>query len=303
MKLGGLFYGLWQGIKSIGQNKMFSMAAVGTITACLFLFGIFYFIMGNFQYILANMEKNIGVSVFFEEGLSEEKIQEIGMQIEACKDVDSVRFVSGAEAWDEFSKELSEDGDSLAETFMDDNPLANSSSYEVYFNDISRQQEVVSYIEALQGVRQVYSSQTVAGSLDSFNMLTGYVSVTVIGILFAISIFLISMTVSMGISVRKQEIYIMRLVGATDLFIKIPFLVEGIVIGLLGAVLPLALLHILYGQVITYVTGNFPMLADWVRFLERDEVFSVLTPFSLSVGVGIGLLGSWFTVRKHLRYV
>lgn len=301
MKFGELLYGIKQGFKSIGQNRMFSLAAVGTITACLFLFGIFYFLLSNFQYILGNMESNIGVSVFFNEGISEAQIADIGKEIEACKAVDHVQFVSANEAWEKFQNEMSQEEAELAETFEDDNPLVNSASYEVYFSDISQQEEVVSYIEQMQGVRQVYSSQTVAGSLGSFHMLISYVSVSVIGILLAVSVFLISTTVSVGISVRRQEIYIMRLVGATDLFVKIPFIVEGIVIGLAGAVLPLGLLHVLYEQVVIYVTQSFPMLSDWIQFLDIKTIFRVLVPVAVGAGVGIGVVGSLYTVKKHLR--
>lgn len=301
MKFGELLYGIKQGFKSIGQNRMFSLAAIGTITACLFLFGIFYFILSNFQYMLGNMESNIGVSVFFAEGISEEQIADIGKEIEACKAVDHVQFVSASEAWEKFRNDMSEEETELAETFEDDNPLVNSASYEVYFSDISQQEEVVSYIEQMQGVRQVYSSQTVAGSLDSFHMLISYVSISVIGILLAVSVFLISTTVSVGISVRRQEIYIMRLVGATDLFVKIPFIVEGIIIGLIGAVLPLGLLHVLYEQIVIYVAQSFPMISEWIQFLDIKTIFRVLVPVALGAGVGIGVVGSLYTVRKHLR--
>lgn len=301
MKFGELLYGIKQGFKSIGQNRMFSLAAIGTITACLFLFGIFYFILSNFQYMLKNMESNIGVSVFFDVGISEGQIEDIGKEIEACKAVERVEFVSASEAWEKFQSEMSEEEAGLAETFEGDNPLQNSASYEVYFSDISQQEEVAAYIEEIQGVRQVYSSRTVAGSLNSFHLLISYVSISIVGILLAVSVFLISTTVSVGISVRRQEIYIMRLVGATDLFVKIPFIVEGMVIGLVGAALPLGLLHILYEEVVSYVTESFPMLSEWVQFLDVDAVFRVLVPVALITGIGIGVAGSLYTVRKHLR--
>ena len=132
-------------------------------------------------------------------------------------------------------------------------------------------------------------------------MLISYVSISVIGILLAVSVFLISTTVSVGISVRRQEIYIMRLVGATDLFVKIPFIVEGIIIGLIGAVLPLGLLHVLYEQIVIYVTQSFPMISEWIQFLDIKTIFRVLVPVALGAGVGIGVVGSLYTVRKHLR--
>lgn len=302
MKLSELSYGLKQGVKSIGQNRVFSLAAVGTITACLFLFGIFYFMVSNFEYMLGKMEKNVGVSVFFDQGTTDERIKQIGEEIKACKAVDSLEYISADQAWEDFSREISAGDASLTETFNGDNPLKDSASYIVYFEDISMQSQVVDYIEKLQGVREVYSSRTVEKGLSSVNTLIGYISVSVVGILLAVAVFLISTTVSMGISMRKREIHIMQLVGATDTFIKIPFVVEGIIIGALGAAIPLVLLHLLYEQVLLLVAENFPVLFDWgLTFLDAGRVFSVLTPVCMAVGVGIGIVGSIFTVNRHLR--
>lgn len=303
MKTSTFFYCIKQGIKSILQNRMFSLASIGTITACLFLFGIFYFIASNFTNTVDNLESSVSIAVFFDEGISEKKIAEIGEDIQACKDVERIEFVSADEAWKQFQEENFEGNKNLVNTFGDDNPLKNSASYNVYLSSLSGQDELVRYIENIDGVRQVNSSSTAAGSLNSFKMLVGYISATIIVILLGVSVFLISTTVSMGIAVRKEEIFIMKLVGATDAFIRTPFVVEGIVIGLIGALVPLGLLYIIYNNVIEYVTGRFAVLNNWLTFVEADVEFHVLVPLSLIVGVGIGFLGSVLTVRKQLRQV
>ena len=163
------------------------------------------------------------------------------------------------------------------------------------------QSALVTYLESLSDIRQVNRSELVATTLTGVNALIAYVSVGIIGILFAVSVFLISNTVMIGISVRKEEINIMKYIGATDVFVRSPFVIEGMMIGLIGAAIPLGIIYGMYNMVMEYVTTRFTALASLLKFLTVDEIFAVLTPVSLGIGVGIGFLGSIATVRKHLR--
>ncbi len=296
-----IWYGLKQGVKSIFQNKIFSLAAIGTITACLFLLGVFYVLFSNFQHMVHNAESTVAIVVFFEESLSQDRIDEIGRQIQACHPVEKVEFVSGGEAWERFKQEMLGSDQELIDTFGSDNPLAASASYEVYLNDVSKQAEMVEYIRGLSGVRKVNGSANTADSFSSFNMLIGYVSISIIALLLLVSIFLISSAVAMGINVRKDEIAIMKLIGATDLFVRLPFLVEGVTMGLIGAGIPLGILRLMYGQVIVFIRAHFANLTEWLTFVEAEKEFQVLVPLCLGVGIGIGLLGSATSVRKHLQ--
>lgn len=299
MGLNTFFYTLKQGIKNIRRNRMFSLASIGTITACLFMFGIFYFVVANFQYMIKTAETSVGVTVFFDAGISEERINEIGDIIKERGEVALVEYISAEETWENYKeKYLSKE---LADTFGDDNPLADSASFSVYLNDISMQGALVNYIKDIDGVRQVNHSNNVAESLESFNALVGYISGAIIIILLAVAVFLISTTVSMGISVRKEEIYIMKLIGATDYFIRAPFIVEGIIIGIVGALVPLIVLYFMYHKVISYITEKYINIFKAFEFLEIGEIFSNLTPISLLIGIGIGFFGSYITVRKHLK--
>ena len=131
--------------------------------------------------------------------------------------------------------------------------------------------------------------------------MVAYVSVGIIAILLAVSIFLISNTVMIGISVRKEEINIMKYIGATDFFVRSPFVIEGMLIGLIGAAIPLGIIYVLYNIVMEYILERFSMLSQLLSFMTVEEIFHILTPVSLGIGVGIGFLGSVITVRKHLR--
>jgi cell division transport system permease protein len=205
--------------------------------------------------------------------------------------------VSAEEAWDSFKTEYLGD---YADGFTE-NPLADSANYEVYLNDVSMQSALVTYLESLDGIRLVNRSDIAATTLTGVNALVAYVSVGIIVILFAVSVFLISNTVTIGISVRKEEINIMKYIGATDFFVRSPFVLEGMLIGLIGASIPLGIIYLMYNMVLEYVTERFSMLTSLLSFLTVDEIFQVLTPVSLGIGVGIGFLGSIVTVRKHLR--
>ena len=141
----------------------------------------------------------------------------------------------------------------------------------------------------------------VANTLTSVNKLVYYVSIVIIGILLAVSIFLISNTVTTGITVRREEIAIMKYIGAKDFVVRSPFVIEGLIIGLIGALIPLAVLYFSYGRVVSYIMDKFSILNNIITFLPVQSVYKLLLPAGLLMGVGIGFLGSFFTVRKHLK--
>ena len=283
---------------------MFSAASIATMTACIFLFGLFFSLLINFRYIVKHAEEGVAVTVLFDDGVDQATINSIGEQIKAYKGVTKVEYVSAEEAWDEWSKQYFGDTElesEMAEGFKNDNPLANSSSYSVYVDKIEHQDALVKYIEGLDGVREVNQLKGATQTLSSFNTLLTYISVAIILILLCVAVFLISNTVAIGISIRKEEIGIMKLIGATNFFVRAPFLIEGMIIGLIGAIIPLVLLFVMYKKVIEYVLTKFSMLSSVVQFMSVTQVFEVLTPVALILGMGIGLFGSVITIRKHLR--
>lgn len=299
MGINTLIYSMKQGFKNIRRNRMFSLASIGTIGACLFLFGIFYFVAANFQYMVKTAETSVGVTVFFEKGINQETIDNIGAEIKVRAEVASVTYVSAEETWENYKKKYL--NQELAESFGDDNPLKDSASYTVRLNDVSMQKSLVSYIEGLEGVRQVNHSDNIADTFKSFNALVGYISGAIIIILFAVAIFLINTTVTMGIAIRKEEIAIMKLIGAKDSFIRAPFIVEGITIGILGSIIPLTFLYFMYNRLIDYIAGKYDNIFRSFHFVEVNGIFKTLIPLCFLLGVGIGFFGSSLTVRKQLR--
>ena len=292
MRISTFFYTIKQGFINIFRNKWFSLASIATISACLFLFGLFYSILMNVQNIVKTAQEGVSVTVFFDEGISDDRIQQIGDEIQKRPEVSKINFISADEAWDSFKEEY------LGFT---ENPLENSASYEIYLNDVSMQPALVSFLEGLDGIREVNRSEITAASLTGINALIAYASIGIIAILFAVSIFLISNTVTIGISVRKEEISIMKYIGATDFFVRSPFVIEGMLIGAIGALIPMGIIYSVYNEVIGYIIGKFSNLSKLLAFLPVNEIFAKLLPGSLIMGIGIGFLGSIITVRKHLR--
>ena len=201
MRISTIGYSMKQGVKNIRRNKMFSVASIATMAACIFLFGLFYSIVVNFSYIVEKAEEGVAITVFFNEDTTKEQKDTIGAQLKKEDGVLKVNYVSADKAWNKFKGQYFGESSDLAEGFKSDNPLANSDNYEVYLSDVSKQKDVVSYAKSLDGVRKVNKSDVVAKTLTSVNKLVGYVSVAIISILLAVSIFLISNTVTMGITV------------------------------------------------------------------------------------------------------
>ncbi|WP_026526724.1 permease-like cell division protein FtsX [Butyrivibrio sp. VCD2006] len=297
MRMSSFFYTLGQGFKNLSRNRWYTLASVATISACLFLFGMFYSIVTNFQHVVKTAEEGVSVTVFFNEGTSEDVILATKALIEKRPEVSKVDYISAQDAWEGFKTDyLGEYADGFTE-----NPLEDSANLQIYLNDVSMQPALVTYLESIDGVRMVNRSEVTASTLSGVNSLIAYVSLGIIAILLLVSIFLISNTVTIGISVRKEEINIMKYIGATDFFVRAPFVIEGIIIGLIGSLIPLVIIYFIYNKAAEFLAIRFSMLNSILDILPVGKIFEALTPVSILIGVGIGFLGSVSTVRKHLH--
>ena len=300
LKLSSLGYQIRQGFRNIFRNKMFSLASVATMTVCIFVFGAFFSIIMNVNAVRVDLEEKVGVTVFFEQGIEESAIEEIGEKIKALDHVTEVTYTSAEEAWENYKKEYLAGNESLAEGFKD-NPLANSASYTVLVDRIENQDTVVEHISALDGVRKVNQSSGAAQNLRSFNNLFTYASIAIIAVLLVVVVILISNTISVGISVRKDEIAIMKLIGATDAFVRAPFIVEGIILGVIGSMIPMLILYITYSAVISALLTKFGFFSSINGvLLDVGSVFSFLLPSALLIGIGLGMVCAVIMLKRHL---
>ncbi|MCQ2496645.1 MAG: permease-like cell division protein FtsX [Lachnospiraceae bacterium] len=293
-------YGVGQGIKNIGRNRVFSCASIATMAACLFLFGIFYSIIVNFRSALDTAEQKVGITVFFNPGITEEEIGGIGASIRTRAEVASISYTSAEEAWENYKAGLP--AEELA-TFGEDNPLEDSASYTVYMNDVEMQDSLVRFISNLAGVRKVNEEKDLSKSFSVINKIFTTIAVAIVVILLAVAIFLINITISTGIKVRQREISIMKLIGATDHFIRTPYVVEGILIGLIGAVIPSVVMYFCYGGVTRILGENFSSFLSDATFVDTKSVMIVLIPVALIIGIGIGYIGSSMALGRQLKKI
>lgn len=294
-------YCLNQGLVNIKRNKLFSLASIGTIAACIFLIGVMFALIINVNYMEKKLEKQVGVTIFFNKGLEQAGIDAIGEQIKADERVDRYEYTSAEQAWEDFKGDYFAEDPELAEGFSNDNPLADSASYTVFLKDINQQGAFVEKMKTVEGVRKVKHSEQAKETLSNVNRLLGYISAALIIILLGVGIFLISNTVMIGISVRQHEIKIMKLIGATNRFVRAPFVIEGLIIGLVGSAIPLIIIRLLYTRIINFVIFKFGIMANTIPFAPVGDIFAVLLPLGLGIGAGIGFIGSILSIRKHLK--
>ncbi len=301
MVLRNLPYLLGQGIRNIFKHKLASSLSLIIMVATIFLFSSAYAILMNVSAVVEEAESNVGVTVFFDEGLTEEDIWEIGDRIGADENIARMVYTSAEEAWESFKLIYFEGDETLAEGFAENNPLANCASYEIFLSDLSKQQEFVDYLRTVSGVRKVNYSNVVAEGLNNVGDIIRRTTMIVLAVLIIIAVSLISNSISLTIAMRADEIHIQRYLGASASFIRLPFLLEGAVIGLVGAAIPLVPLWFYYDKVLADVSEKLSAFGSFLNFLGRGEIFKVVTPVSLLLGVGVGLLGGVLSIRRHVR--
>lgn len=292
------------GFKNVFRNGLMSLASVGTISATLLILGIVYCLVMNVQSFTGDLNKNLGLVAFLKNGITEAEVSTLTAQLDQRDDIDYYRYVSAEEAWAEFKQEML-GGDEIGETLMEDleadNPLANSANIEIHASSASKQQAIVEFLVSSPLVRKVSYSANASRTLSSFAKLVTYVGIALIAFLIFIAILLIVNTIRVSVYNRRHEINIMKYIGATDGFVRLPFIVEGILIGFFGAILPTLLIYFGYMSVMRVMSERFTSLATLLTILDVNEIMQGLLPIFLLLSVGVGAVGSFISIRKHLR--
>lgn len=297
MKFRSIKYFFSEAFGGVIRNRLMSVASIGTVAACIFIIAISYCALTNVDFMLEQVEESIGIAVFLDNGLNSEKILEINDELVALDHVESVSYISPEDALNDLKSSF--DAEELLSGFNEtNNPL--SSSFEVSLDDIAYQGETVDKIEQIEGVRNIRSSESETQVLVKIsNFLSVFGSVLII-VLAAISVVIITNTIKLSVFTRRTEISIMKYVGATDWFIRWPFVIEGIIIGIVGAAIPIIIAWPLYNKLVQVVYEQIPMMRSIVSFKFGIDIFSVLLPGSLLFGALLGVLGSMISLRKHL---
>ena len=298
MKFRSIKYFFSEAFSGVIRNRLMSVASIGTVAACIFMIIISYCALTNVNYMLTQIEESIGISIFLEDDADADTVLALNDQLVTMEYVDSVRYISSEEALDEMKQSWDAE-DILSGIDETNNP--RTGSFEVNLTDISHQSEVVEKIEQLDGVRKIRSSETETEFLVKLSHFLRIFGGVLILALAAISVVIITNTIKLSVFTRRTEISIMKYVGATDWFIRWPFIIEGIIIGIVGASIPIIIAWPLYNKLISIIYEQIPMIHSIVSFRFGIDIFSILLPVALIFGALLGVLGSNISLRKHLN--
>ena len=293
-----------EGFKSVFRNGLMSVASIGTITACLIILGIVYCLVANVQSFAGGLDSKIGMVAFLKNGITQEEVDLLTSQLDQRDDIASYHYVSADEAWETFKKEMlggDEINEALMEELNEDNPLANSANIEIYPANAESQDNIVAFLNASPMVRTVRYSANASKTLASIGRLVTYIGVALIAFLIFIAVLLISNTIRLSVYTRRTEINIMKYIGATDSFVRLPFVVEGMLIGILGAILPSALIYFGYNSLIKLLMTHFSAISSLISIVSVYDIMKGLLPIFLVLSIVVGVFGSTISIRRHLR--
>lgn len=292
MRISGFGYLLKEGIKSIWSNRMMSIASIGVLVSCLLLTGAAELITLNVSTVVEEIGGENVTRVFLSQEVTDLEAVYIQDEIGKLSNVSATEFVSKDDAIMEYEDTLRED--IFSQMQGEGNPLPNS--VDVTLTDLSLYDETMAQITAIEGVDTVRDTREIAQKLTSLSTLVSYMSLGIVLALSLISVFIISNTIRMTMYSRRFEISIMKSVGATDTFIRIPFVFEGMIIGLISGVLGSVLLTLVYDAVMKGVQNIIQF-----KFIPYGELAFYVWVIFIGAGMLIGMLGSLISIGRYLR--
>ena len=284
-----------EGIKNIGINRLMSVASIAVLMSCLVMIGAAVLIYLNVDTLLQNIEDQNIIMVFVDVGADEDTVKNVESQIEKMDNIQSCEFVSKAEAYNKVLESLGKNASLLSDS--DDSFLPDG--FRLTVKDMEQFAATVSQLQSIEHVLNVQQNTDLASKLSRVRRAVSYISVCIIVLLFAVSLFIIANTVRITMFSRKLEISIMKAVGATNWFIRWPFLVEGITIGLISAVLAFGVLYLIYFLASDSLLAIFGLLGNsLVDFWEYAVYIAV---GFVVVSIVTGGIGSVFSIGRYLK--
>ena len=298
MKPSTIKYFFRESFSGLKKNMLMTMASVVAVAACISILSFSYCVGSNLQYMLDQMEDSIGISVFLKGDLTGEEIENMKKEISKIDHVENVMYISPADALHDLKQDWGADEDIFVGLDEANNPLSHS--FQISLDKIENQNGVLTALENVDGIDNVRHGQTETELLMKANRIFSIASIVVMLLLGAISVMIIMNTIRISVVNRRIEINIMKYVGATDWFIRWPFIIEGIIIGVVGALIPLIIGFPVYASVTSAIFSYLPMIT-FVQFKLTGDVFGFLIPFGIVFGIALGVIGSVTSIRKHLR--
>lgn len=295
MRARTLKYFIQEGIRSFFKNGLMSVASVITVMLCLILFGVYVLFSMNLNYAAAQVEANYEITVFIEEDTSLTRTSQISENLKALSNINNVIFVSKEQALEGWKKEFGE-GAEILDGLEHDNPLRDS--YKVTVLDLKVVNTTVSEIEKMDNVAYVKNNKDTMDRLVNITGIVKNISLWFMVFFALISIFIISNAIRITVFARRREVNIMKFVGATDWFISFPFMIEGIIIGILGALFSVFAVSQAYNYFFNYADLIF---GSTIKLYQFHTVFWVLVASLVGMGVTLGAVGSAISLRRHLH--
>ncbi len=295
MKWYNITYFMREAISSIGKHRIMSVAAIGVIAACLLIMGSFMLVAVNVDGMLDEVEAQNEILAYIDETIPDDEASQLGDSIKAASpEITEIRYTTKEDALKSFREELGDDS-GLLDGLDGDNPLRNR--YAVKIRDLSKTQEVADAIKEVDGVAEISARSDVSDKIVQIRHLATLACVIIIVVLLAVALFIISNTVNLTLFNRRDEIAIMKMVGANDSFVRSPFMIEGLILGIIGAFLALILLWALYTYLLNTSLENFSLF----ELIAFKEVFWQLFASFVGIGALVGGVGSGITIRKFLK--
>lgn len=298
MRYNVISYLIGEGFKSTFKQKKMTSASIIIMCATMFIFGLFFVIGENVNSVIKQIESQQGIQIFIEETATDEQIDQLGNQIKNINGVNKVTFVSKEDALNSM-KAVLEDNQSILEGWDEENPFP--ASYFVTLTDLSLNEEVQEQIFKLDYVDEIESQNNTISKLQSLANGIQIMTIVILVLLIVISIFIISYTIKLTVHARRREISIMKYVGATNGFIRGPFIVEGVIIGIISAVITLVVLGLCYNAVMGGIGESVLVQDIGIGLLSFSDMFFLVLTVYLLLGIGIGILGSVISMRKYLK--
>ena len=295
MNIHNFGYLLREGFKNLWKNRTMSIASIGVLIACLLLTGCATLVSVNLTSIMASIEGNNSISIYLEDGLPALSAIQVGDQIRDIENINSCTFVPKDDALAEMIESLGEDGVILEGLDGDDNFLPDA--YTISMHDLNLYDDTIAQIKAIEGVDHFTDYSDIAGKLASIDFVVRVASLAIILVLAIVSLFIISNTVKVTMFSRRTEISIMKSVGATNGFVRIPFIVEGMIIGLISGGISAAVLYTTYDWVVMQLYSIVPFLTA----VDIDPyVINIFVAYAV-VGALFGLFGGGISIGKYLN--
>ncbi len=295
----GSNYLLKEGIKNVFKNKKSTMISLVTMVIAMFLFGAFFAIGENVNYILEQVQKKQGIQVFIQKEATDEQIDALEQEIKTLSGINTVVFKSKQEALESLKEQL-KDNQELLEGYEGENNIF-SASFIVTLSDLSKATEIEARIEKMDNVKKITSNNDTISTLmriaNGIRIAVGIISV----ILIIFSVTIIANTIRLTVDARKKEISIMKYVGATNHFIRIPFVIEGIIIGIVAAAITLCIVGGVYDMIIQAIGSSDVLQKMGVTLLLFTEVMNTIAVVYAVLGIGVGILGSSVSMKKYLE--